>query len=293
MTKSSERAALALAALLALTACGERDGRDTAAASAPIEGTLGEYALDAPSMQWNLPKRLREISGLAANDEGRVFGHDDERAIVYELDYHAGRIIKAFALGDGAVRDDFEGIAIAGADFYLMTSNGRIYRTREGADGEHVPFTSVETGLGERCELEGLAWDREEEVLLVPCKLARAADLQGRVAVYAWSPALSQIVPNAGFQVAEHDLASRIGESHFNPSSIELTSDGHLLLLAGRQHALAELGRDGSIVAAVRLGKAYHRQPEGLTLSPDDDLIIADEGEEGRARIAVYRRKEQ
>jgi len=292
MTRICERAAFALVALLTASACGERTGREADAASGPIEGTLGEYALDAPSVQWNLPKRLREISGLAATEDGRVFGHDDERAVIYELDYHAGRIIKAFSLGDG-VRDDFEGIAIAGADFYLMTSNGRIYRTREGADGERVAFTAVETDLGRRCELEGLAWDPEEEVLLLPCKLARAPELQGRVAVFAWSPTLSQIVPNAGFEVAERDLASRIGDSHFNPSSIERTSDGHLLLLAGRQHAVAELNRDGSIVAVVELAKTYHRQPEGLTLSPDDDLIVADEGEEGRARIAVYRRKEQ
>ena len=290
MTRSSERiAALALAALLASTGCGGNTSHKTKAPeSGELGGTLGRYAFAVPSLQWNLPKRLREISGLAATEDGRVFGHDDERGVVYELDYRAGRIVKSF--GDESIRDDFEGIAIAGLDFYLMTSNGRIYRTREGQDGERVTFSVAETGLGERCELEGLAWDADARMLLLPCKLPRTSQLKGRIAVFAFSPVLSRLVPGSGFEVDERDLASRIGAEHFNPSSIEM-SPGGVLLLAGRQHALAEIDRAGGIVAAVRLSKTYHRQPEGVTLSPEGDLIVADEGEEGRSRLAVYHKR--
>jgi uncharacterized protein YjiK len=285
MTRSCERAAAIALTLLSMTL-------GSIACSGDAGGQLAQYAFDAPSVQWELPKRLREISGLATTPDGRLFAHEDERAIVYEIDYREGRIVKAFALGDTDVRDDFEGIAIAGADFYLMTSAGRLYRTREGGDGERVAFSTVDTGLGARCELEGLAWDAGAGVLLMPCKLARAPALEGRVAVFAWSPNEQRVVPSAGFEIDERALAERIGAKHFNASSIEMYGGGgRVLLLAGRQHALAEVDRSGAILGAVRLSKAYHRQPEGVALSPDGGVIVADEGEEGRARLAVYRRK--
>jgi uncharacterized protein YjiK len=289
MTRSFERAAaLAFAVLLAATACGGGASHAGKEARIAVSGTLAQYAFDAPSAQWLLSKRLREISGLATTEDGRVFGHGDEHAVIYELDYRAGRIVKSF--GDESIHDDFEGIAIAGSDFYLMTSNGRIYLTHEGKDGERVAFTMAETGLGQLCELEGLAWDAGAAVLLLPCKLPRTSALAGRIAVFAFSPALARLVPNGGFEIDERELSERIGAEHFNPSSIEM-SPGGVLLLAGRQHALAELDRQGHVVAAVRLAKAYHPQPEGVTLSAEGDLIVADEGGEGRGRLAVYRKR--
>ena len=88
--------------------------------------------------RWRLPDRLNEISGLAALD-GRLFAHGDEHGIIYEIDHGGGRFVKAFALGEATVRDDFEGIAIVGDRFYLVASSGRLYESFEGADGER-PF---------------------------------------------------------------------------------------------------------------------------------------------------------
>ena len=54
----------------------------------------------APAQQRRLPRRLREISGLAVTSDGRLFGHDDERAVIYEIDVEGGQIVKSFAIGD-------------------------------------------------------------------------------------------------------------------------------------------------------------------------------------------------
>jgi len=34
-----------------------------------------------------------------------------------------------------------------------------------------------------------------------------------------------------------------------------------------------------------------HRQPEGLTIGPEGEMIIADEAGGGRATLAIYRRR--
>ncbi len=240
-------------------------------------------------VQWKLPKRLHEISGLASLADGELLAHDDERGIVYEIDPTAGSITRSFALGDPPVRDDFEGIAVAGTQVYLLTSDGVLYAAPIGADGEHVDYARIDTGLGRACELEGLAYDAARDVLLAPCKTARSADLTGRVTVFAWSLARRGVDARAGIDLDAHALAGPIGTRAFNPSAIEMASDGSSVwLLAGRQRALAQVGLDGRVTSVERLPKG-HRQPEGLALAGPDGFIIADEGGDGHAMLSIYR----
>ena len=88
--------------------------------------------------QWRLPDRLNEISGLAITPDGRLLSVDDEVAVVYELNYDDGHMVKAFALGKPVVKGDFEGIAVIDDLIYLTNSAGRVYISAEGADGQRV-----------------------------------------------------------------------------------------------------------------------------------------------------------
>jgi hypothetical protein len=47
-----------------------------------------------------LPKELSEASGLAFATNGNLLCHNDEKGIVYELDYRTGNIRKRFSLGN-------------------------------------------------------------------------------------------------------------------------------------------------------------------------------------------------
>ncbi len=239
--------------------------------------------------QWKLPNRLNEISGLALTPDERLFAVADEAAIVYELDYVEGQLRKAFALGDPVQRGDFEGIAIVGKRFYLITSDGEIFESREGRDGEQMDFASYDTGLGKRCEIEGLAAGAAGDRLLIACKEARGDD--GTLAIFAWSLAERRPIADAELELPLRDIARRIGKRRFNPSGIEFAhGSGNLLLLAARQRALAELTPDGRLVDALRLPLVQrHHQPEGIALMRDGRLLIADEGGGHKARLAVYR----
>jgi hypothetical protein len=153
----------------------------TAACDGPGPAAQAAVGLDSANVvQWKLPKRLKEISGLALSSDERLFAHDDEQAVIYQIDWQRGGLVKAFALGDPPLRDDFEGIAIAGDDFYLITSNGILYRTKEGADGAHVEYERIDTGIGAQCEVEGLTTDLRRNLLLVACKTPRVAALKGK-----------------------------------------------------------------------------------------------------------------
>ncbi len=253
------------------------------------EGVFARYTLTAESMQqWRLPGRLQEISGLALDEEGRLFAVADEAAVVYQLDYEAGRLLKAFAFGDPVLRGDFEGIAIVAGVVWLVTSDGELYSAPEGEDGEQLDFGRYVTGLGSRCEVEGLAADAGGR-LLIACKQARGE--RPALAIHAWSPATRALDPSARIELPQQDILRAIADNRFNPSGIEVDpGTGNLLLIAARQRAVAELTADGRLVAARRLPLGNrHRQPEGITLTRDGRLLIADEGGSHKARLAVYR----
>ena len=237
--------------------------------------------------QGRLPRALHEASGLATTADGRVFVHGDERGLVAQVDPCTGVVVKAFTLGSPPVRGDFEGIAIAGDRFFLITSLGILYETREGANGAAMPFTMTDTGFGNACEIEGLAWDAPDRALVVGCKTPRTGAFRDRVTLLRWS--LDRGAPAAPPQlgVPMGDVARK----GFAPSAVERDAKtGHLLVVAGQQRELVELSAPGRVVAARKLDRDWHAQPEGLTLVGDSLLVVADEGGERRATITCYRR---
>jgi uncharacterized protein YjiK len=146
----------------------------TACGAEPGETAATEQQDPDAFRQWKLPGRLREISGLALTTDERLFAVTDEKAIVYELDYLQGGIVKSFALGDPVVRGDFEGIAVLDDTIWLMTSDGSLLATKEGADGQDMRYRTFDTGHGDYCELEGLAQDRAAGTLILACKEANS-----------------------------------------------------------------------------------------------------------------------
>lgn len=261
------------------------------AAIATGSSVLNRYSLEADSiMQWRLPDRLNEISGLAMTDDGRLFAVDDEVAIVYELDYDEGGIIKAFAMGKPVVKGDFEGIAVADELIYLTTSTGRLYVSAEGADGQRVSFDVYDTGLGAYCEVEGLVQSNDSSILYFMCKKPRKkSDIRG-LSLFAWDLAERRMLPERTIILPETEILRKLRLDRLSPSGVTIErKTGNRLIIASRQRVLVEITADGSLVDARHLPLgSRHRQAEGIELAIDGRLLVADEGGSHRARLAVY-----
>ena len=278
--------------LLALT--GTADAREDGAVSSGTgqAASLEDFELEAArTTYWELPRRLREISGLAMTRDQRLLAHNDEAGVVFEIDYRKGSIVKEFQLADvgDPVADDFEGIAVAGGQVYLVTSAGRLYECREGAEGESVLFTVYATGVGRNCEIEGLAYDEGPRELVLMCKDPRTEDLLGKLAIYRWSIDDKRLSDHSPTVIPVRVLAGRIGANRYRPSGIERHPvSGNYFVVAARQGAIAEVTPGGEVVAVRRFLAGWHRQVEGITFAADGALLVADEGGEGRAILTVY-----
>lgn len=270
---------IALLAILQLAACSPAPSSDA---------SLFDTAVDR---QFHLPDRLREVSGLVVSPNGCLFGHDDEIAMIYEIDIARGDVTKWFALGEPPQTGDFEGLTITPeGDFWLTDSSGHLYRFREGADEERVAFERFDAGVGDACEVEGIAYQPADRSIILACKRLRGREVRdgpqfrvwtiGETAARPWGP------PAA-------DIAAMAGIRSFAPSDLELDPiSGRLIVIsAAGRGAIAELGPDGTLLSARPLGDG-HRQAEGVATMPDGSLIIADEGGNDQALITRYRRRQ-
>jgi uncharacterized protein YjiK len=266
-----------IAVALLVAACDPAPDAAPAAASA-----------ESSFRQWKLPIKLREISGLALTADQRLLAVTDESAIVYELDYDSGALVKAFALGEPTLRGDFEGIAVLGETVWLMTSDGRLFAAQEGGDGARMTFSQYDSGAGRYCELEGLAGDPGSGSLLLACKQTKAG--RDELSIFRVPIVAGRPVELVTTEISAAEIAAKVDRREVRPSGIAIDpGSGNRVLVAASHAALITIAPDGTLIDAIILpGKGRHQQAEGIAITTDGRLLIADEGGNGRARLAVY-----
>jgi uncharacterized protein YjiK len=250
-----------------------------------------------------LPKKLQELSGLAMTNDGRLFGHNDEKAIIYQISLDDGSIIKSFSLGEKTLKKDFEGIAIVDDLFYLVTSSGELYEFEEGENDSSVPYEKYKTKLSSKNDVEGLCYDPATESLLLACKGDPGKNLKGNRAVYSFSLTKKKLEKNPRFVISikdvkkmnESDFTQKlsdffmINEGSFAPSGIERHPEREsFFIVSFHGRMIVEISSQGDIIKTILLDKKHHNQPEGITFSKNFSLIIGDEGGSDRAKITRY-----
>jgi uncharacterized protein YjiK len=259
------------------------------AACSPAPAGAQSLFASEPDSQRSLPDRLHEISGLAVAPDGRLFGHDDEIATIYQLDFATGEVVKWFTVGEQPATGDFEGLTITPeGDFWLTDSEGRFLKFREGEDESRVAYERFSADLGEGCEVEGIAYQASDRNLILACKRMRGRDLRDGPTLRAWDIATRE---TRSWGPTGAEIARAAGVRSFQPSGLEFDpQSGRLIVISANQGAIAELGPDGELVFARAL-RQRHRQTEGVAILSDGSLILVDEGGNDQALISRYLRR--
>jgi uncharacterized protein YjiK len=252
---------------------------------------------------FKLDKQLNEISGLTFNDQQKLFAHNDEKGHIYQLDLQNGEIVKKFEVGDKTVKEDFEGIAFANNMFYLVTSNGDIYEFSEGKDGEEVKYEKHKTFLDADNDVEGLCYDAKNNSLLLACKGDPGKKHKGNRAIYEFRLQDKELKKDPRFllpvkEIMKNyatDFSSKLGEfflikdDTFSPSGIEYNqAQSTFFILSFKGRMIVEISEAGTILNIYTLDPENHRQPEGITFTQDNLMIISDEAAGEKAMLTVY-----
>lgn len=242
-----------------------------------------------PLARWILPRELREISGLTLTKDGRLLAQADEVGKVWEVDPRRGILVKRFALGEGGVKGDFEGIAAVDSVLFLLTSKGKLYEFHEGANHADVGFIEHDTKLKDTCELEGLAFDPSIDSLLLACKRVLDSTATDSILIYRWRLNAKKSERLSRLAVRLADVAGANHWSSFHPSDIAIDPfTGDYVLIASKERGLIEITPTGAPVLARPL-PPNHLQAEGVSITRDSILILADEGGSGLGTITLYK----
>jgi uncharacterized protein YjiK len=249
-----------------------------------------------------LPKALNEISGLAMSEDGRLFAHNDEEGIVYQIDYTTGKIEKKFSLGKKKPpKKDFEGLAIVRDKFFLVTSDGDLYEFKEGDNNDNVEYEIHKTSLSSKNDVEGLCYDPETNALLLACKGYPGKGYKNQKAVYSFSLDNMKLNKKPRFLIPEkifkedssfvHSLGDffLLPVRKFAPSGIERHPlAGSFFVLSANGYSLIEVSLNGKIIGRIKLDSEIHHQSEGITFTSENILLISDEAAENKAKITSY-----
>ncbi|MFL5505606.1 MAG: protein kinase domain-containing protein [Gemmatimonadales bacterium] len=258
---------------------------DSGRPAASVSGALARYDLTRPASEARLPPELNEASGVAVLPDGRVLVHGDEMAVAYLVDLASGRAERFLEAHGPARAGDYEDVAVVGQRLFMVASDGTLLEWNLARPAD-APRTHPST-LGRRCDVESLAYVPPREAMLMICKRLDMAGAEGSVLGSWWS--LKDARPDSGtsFRIDAKALAD--GQRQFSPSGAAWDPrSGHLVLVAGPDHRVAEVDVDGRVVAVGDLDAARHPQAEGIAFTPDGRLVIADEGRRSGARITVY-----
>jgi hypothetical protein len=297
MTTSSLRRLCLLVLMLALSGC------DSTQADSEGVFVINSARYDTSNLtQYHLPKALREISGLALTSQHELLTHNDEVAVVYRVDYTKGRILGSFRLGQPPIADDFEGIAINGQRVFLITSTGSLYETRfplfddERETDLVVSYQHYPVALP--CEVEGLA-TLSAQRLLALCKTLN--DTDDVLRIYEWDSDANQYLDEPYLSLDEEAFSGLDRKlKKLRPAGLSVTDEGGLIIVGrhGKRPALIEISPQRSVVSLTEFpDRTRHRQPEGIALTRENWLVIADEGvkqdngKKSKGKLGVYHLK--
>ncbi len=253
--------------------------------------TSGVHAQPSTPRQLPLNKQLIEVSGLAAASDNTVFAHNDEFAIVYEIDIRDGEMLRAFALGDPTIPGDFEGIAAYDGRIYLITSAGMLYEADISDHRARTRFNVYDTGAGSFCEVEGLSRTPQPGEFFILCKRPRKGAAGGQLSVFRWSLAERRPVSKPDLVTPFRDFLPGSEREGFRPAGIEWDGANETLMVVSSKSAIVySFDLDGKFLRKSRLSPDRHLQSEGLAVLSSGAVVVADEGG-GRNRaglISVY-----
>jgi uncharacterized protein YjiK len=256
------------------------------------------YDLNKPSKIDTLPKKLKEISGLGFAEDGSMYAVQDENGSVFKI------------LEDGLEETpfrkdgDYEGIEIVGEHVYVVKSSGTIYKISNlGTDFQmREDFNDF---LDDHHDVEGLAYEKESNCLLLACKMFGKKDGNKR-AVYKFDLTTNKIVEEPYFYIDVNEIKTEVvrkaqmennkscakllkkkGEEFtYAPSAIAIHPiSQHIYITSSQGKMLIVVDKKGKLLYLDKLNKSIHRQPEGLAFDKVGNLYISNEGKDEKGML--------
>lgn len=245
------------------------------------------YDLDRPE-KIKPGKGLDEISGIAFNDAmQKLMAVNDEDGKLFSISLKGEQTTNSTKF---AGKGDYEDIVYTGNDYYVLKSNGDIYRLKYifTDSASHEKFAFPHPGN----EFEGIFFNNSSNKLFVLCKSCKKDASSKEVSLFSFDLATMQWSSDAAFQIDVRQISDLLKTDKliFKPSAIAVHPfKKQLYILSGVNKLLVTAGMDGIIKEAFILNPSLFKQPEGICFANNGDMYISNEaGDLGSADILLF-----
>lgn len=232
---------------------------------------------------------LQEISGIIwdnVNDE--FIAHNDEKGSIFYLDRDTKGIKRQFEFN--IAKGDYEDIAVANRNIYVLKSSGELYRIVTDSAGEQKSFEVGKLETTGKDDFETLYYDAERKALIMLCKNCQNDDKK-KVSAYAYYPDSIgfDTKPVFSIDVAQVEKLSPRKTTRFEPSGARIHPVlKKLFILSSANNQLAVADLDGNVEAVYMLAKKIFQQPEGITFKSNGDMYISNEAVTSKATLLKF-----
>jgi len=234
------------------------------------------YDLSTPNQKHQLPFILSEISGLTYFEDSKIATVQDEVGKIFIYDLERKEITQTISF---AKKGDYESIEWVIDKFYVAQSNGYLYKI---SLDETEANNKIKTKLDSKNNIEGLAYDKTTNSLLLACKGSPdfgKKEYKGK-AVYEFNLAKEKLIDKPRFLITKKDIKETAGieVKDISPSAIAqnpISNNFYILSHTGK--LLIIITQDGNVKSVFKLNPNIFNQPEGICFSIDGTLYISNE----------------
>jgi hypothetical protein len=232
--------------------------------------------------QFILEDYLLEISGICYLPDGRVAAHNDEKGVLFIVNFGNGEHETIQFSGKG----DYEDVTQYRDAYYILESNGDLHKV-----GAAPPYTADKFKFEDvkKIEFEALYVDSVADRLVMLTKNHRSA-FRGILA-YGFDLKTQQFIPEPLYRIPMADILSKMQDN-----AAECKASGAAVHpVENKVYVIASLGKamlvcslQGKVEQVFKLNPAHFPQPEGITFAPNGDMYISNEGLQGKATILMF-----
>lgn len=253
-----------------------------------------------------LPAELREVSGISRVNSKTLVCVQDEEGIVFVYDLKKQQVVRSI---DFAGPGDYEGIAPAGKDLYVLRSDGMLFRIHR-FEKENYRVDSIPTGIPNKNN-EGLCYDKANKRLLIgsKSKVAKGSDFKHLRTVYAFDLRTGTLQKEALYTFDVQTIKEFAKQQHLelpvkpdkkHPDEqvpaikVQISGiyihpeSGLLYVLSAADYYLFVFDQTGTIRHLEVLDPKLFNKAEGITIMPNGDLYISNEGQSGDPNILIF-----
>lgn len=248
---------------------------------------ITEYNFKHPDDKWELPKSLKEISGITWLRENYLLAIEDLHPLLYELRLQGKKadiMRKVEFKQTDKEKFDFEDLVVKGKNVYALWSHGVVFKINNWEKANKVEKTK--TWLAKENNTEGMAYDPVTGNLLIACKNESGLEDEKKSTrvVYEFDTKGDSIKSEPFLVINKKDFEKTAGEQiDFYPSAIGVHPRTHDIYIISTRSTkcIAQFSHNGKMKAFSYLDKDLLIQPEGICFDPSGNMFISTEGKKG------------